>query len=114
MIPTFADPAAVSLPLHGVAPEGLEAWRAALDPATAAWISACGFEAGLGELRLLPGEGGLAGAVLGLGSAKARSRSRFALARAAALLPLTAVARHPNQRRRGPVAQLVEQLTFNQ
>ena len=87
MIPTFADPAAVSLPLHGVAPEGLEAWRAALDPATAAWISACGFEAGLGELRLLPGEGGLAGAVLGLGSAKARSRSRFALARAAALLP---------------------------
>ena len=31
-----------------------------------------------------------------------------------ALLPLTLWADHPNQRPRGPVAQLVEQLTFNQ
>ena len=87
MIPIFADHAAPSLPLHMILPEGLEAWRAALDSGAAAFVAASGFEAGLGELRLLPGAGGLSGAVLGLGSAKARSRSRFALARAVSALP---------------------------
>ena len=67
MTPTFADPAAPSLPLHVVPPEGLAAFCAAHDPATAAWLRASGFEAGLAELQLLPGSDGVAGAVLGLG-----------------------------------------------
>ena len=88
MIPLFADPAESSLPLHLVSPEGLDSWRAGLEPALASWVTGSGFEAGLADLRLLPGaEGGLAGAVLGLGSAKARARSRFALAKAAGALP---------------------------
>jgi leucyl aminopeptidase len=87
MTPIFADPAAPSLPLHLVAPERLEDFLSAQAPETGAWLRASGFEAGLAELRLLPGAGGLAGAVLGLGTAKARSRSRFALAKAATALP---------------------------
>ncbi|NBZ88098.1 leucyl aminopeptidase family protein [Stagnihabitans tardus] len=51
------------------------------------WLRASGFEAGLGELRLLPGPGGILGAVAGLGSAQARRRQRFGLAKAIAALP---------------------------
>ncbi len=85
MPPTFADTAAPSLPLHIVAPEGLEAFLAACPQA--AWLRASGFEATLGDLRLLPGPGGVAGAVAGLGTDKARRRSRFGLAKAFAGLP---------------------------
>ena len=53
----------------------------------AAWLKASGFEAGLGELRLLPGPSGISGAVAGLGRAAARRRLRFGLARAFAGLP---------------------------
>ena len=52
-----------------------------------AWLRATGFEAGLGDLRLLPGPNGVAGAVAGLGTDTARRRSRFGLARAIAALP---------------------------
>jgi leucyl aminopeptidase len=41
----------------------------------------------LGELRLLPGPGGVSGAVVGLGTEKARRRTRFGLAKAFAALP---------------------------
>jgi leucyl aminopeptidase len=85
MPPTFADTAAPSLPLHIVAPEGLEAFLAACPQAD--WLRATGFEATLGDLRLLPGPGGVAGAVAGLGTDKARRRSRFGLAKAFAGLP---------------------------
>jgi leucyl aminopeptidase len=85
MTPTFADPAAPSLPLHIVAPEGLEAFLAACPQAD--WLRATGFEAALGDLRLLPGPGGVVGAVAGLGTDKARRRSRFGLAKAFAGLP---------------------------
>jgi leucyl aminopeptidase len=51
------------------------------------WLDATGFEAGLGDLRLIPGADGVASAVAGLGTAKARSRLRFGLAKAVAGLP---------------------------
>ena len=87
-LPAFADAAAVSRPLHVVAPEGLSAFLASQPPATATWLTTTGFEAGPGELRLIPGaDGTVASAVAGLGSAKARARGRFHLARAAAALP---------------------------
>jgi len=85
MTPSFADPAAASLPLHIITPEGLAEFLAASDQAD--WLRSTGFEAGLGEIRLLPGPNGLAGAVAGLGTDLARRRSRFGLARAFAALP---------------------------
>lgn len=86
--PAFAAPDTVSQPLHLVTPEALETFLAAQSPATAAWLRATSFEAGPGELRLIPGaDGTVQAAVAGLGSAKARARGRFHLARAAAALP---------------------------
>lgn len=85
--PAFADPQAAALPLRALAPDALPATLAALPPAQAAFLAASGFEAALGEVRLLPGEGGVAGAVLGLGDAAARRRTRFGPAKAAGLLP---------------------------
>lgn len=86
--PAFAAPNAPSRPLYVVSPEGLDAFLAGQPAATAAWLKATGFEAGSGELRLIPGaEGAVQAAVAGLGSAKARARGRFHLARAAAGLP---------------------------
>ena len=85
MTPAFAAPDAPSLPLHVIPAEGLDAFLAASPHA--GWLRAAGFEAGLGELVLLPGAEGIAGAVAGLGTDKARRRSRFGLARAFAALP---------------------------
>ena len=85
MTPSFADPNAASRALHIVTPEGLEVFLAT--SAHADWLRASGFDAGLGEMRLLPGPDGVAGAVAGIGTAKARRRSRFGLARAFAALP---------------------------
>ncbi|MFC0410052.1 leucyl aminopeptidase family protein [Roseomonas elaeocarpi] len=56
-----------SLPLRAMSAAGLDAGLAALAPGQAAFLRATGFAAKAGELRLLPGEAGLAGAVLGLG-----------------------------------------------
>lgn len=83
----FADPAAPSRPLHVVAPDDLVAWRGAQPAAVADWLTATGFDATLGDLRLLPGDVGLSGAVVGLGTAQARARSRFGLIRNIATLP---------------------------
>lgn len=85
MSPAFAPPDAPSLPLHIVTAEGLDGFLAASP--NAGWLRAAGFEAGLGELVLLPGPDGISGAVAGLGTDKARRRSRFGLARAFAALP---------------------------
>ncbi len=86
--PAFAAADALSRPLHVVSPEGLDAFLAGQPSATAAWLKATGFEAGPGDLRLIPGtDGTVQAAVAGLGSAKARARGRFHLARAAAGLP---------------------------
>ena len=82
--PRFADPAAASRPLHVVEADG---WAAHLPTEHQAWLTASGFEAALGEVRLLPGPGGVAGAVLGLGSAKTRARCRFGAVKGLGTLP---------------------------
>ncbi len=56
-----------ALPLHTVRPAALETFVAALPKAQGMWLTATGFAAKAGELRLLPDENGLSGAVLGLG-----------------------------------------------
>ncbi|MBL9073931.1 leucyl aminopeptidase family protein [Tabrizicola sp.] len=85
---TFASRSPDTRPLHVLRPEEMAAFLAGAGARWAGWLTATGFEAGLGELRLLPGaDGSLAGAVAGLGSAQARQRQRFGLAKAVAGLP---------------------------
>lgn len=55
-------------PLHTVRPAALEGFLAGLPKAQSAWLSATGFAAKAGELRLLPGPEGISAAVLGLGA----------------------------------------------
>jgi leucyl aminopeptidase len=55
-------------PLHTVRPAGLDAFLAGLPPAQAFFLRAQNFTASAGALVLLPGEAGVAGAVLGLGA----------------------------------------------
>jgi leucyl aminopeptidase len=84
----FAPFDADARPLHLIPAEGLQAFLAAQPAAIAAWLRATGFEAGAGDLRLIPDAGGaVVAAVAGLGTASARSRGRFAVARAVAGLP---------------------------
>ncbi len=85
MIPALAEDTAVSRPLYVVGAEGLPAFLAGQDAAVRAWLTEAGFEAGLGDLRLIPGAQGVAAAVIGFGTAKTRARQRFALAKAAGL-----------------------------
>ncbi len=88
LTPRFADPAITALPLHVVAADELDAIRVQLGAEAGGWLHATGFKGDLGEVRLLPASGGgLAGAVVGYGTAKARRRMRFGLARAVAGLP---------------------------
>lgn len=88
MIPSFADPAEPARPLHVVGPDGLADWLAAQPAPWREWLAATGFDAGLGDTRLLPAaDGTVAAAVAGLGSEKARRRQRFGLAKTAAALP---------------------------
>lgn len=84
----FAKPSPAARPLHVLRPEELGAFLAGPGQPWATWLTATGFEAGLGELRLLPAsDGGVAGAVAGYGTAQARRRLRFGLAKAVAGLP---------------------------
>ncbi|MCV2879982.1 leucyl aminopeptidase family protein [Sedimentimonas flavescens] len=81
----FAPTNAASLPLWlcegDVRPE-------VLTPAQSAWAAAQGFTGALGQLCLLPAEGGaVEGALFGIGSAAKRARGRFAVAEAASALP---------------------------
>jgi len=62
----LTDDPAGALPLHAIAPDRLDAALAHL-PA-AAFLRASNFAAKAGDLRLLPGGDGIAGAVLGLGT----------------------------------------------
>lgn len=88
MTPAFAVDSPDARSLHAVSPDGLAAWLAAAPAAWAAWLGETGFEAGYGETRLLPAvDGGVAAAVVGMGSDTARRRLRFGLARAATCLP---------------------------
>lgn len=88
MSQTFAPAGSPALPLHLVEKAGLADWLAGQPAGVAAWLTGCGFEAKLGDTRLLPGpDGAPAGAVLGLGDGTARARGRFAVARALPNLP---------------------------
>lgn len=80
----FADPAAPFQTLTVVSADDWPAFRDAHPSRD--WLVSTGFEASLGDLRLIPGAEGIS-AVAGLGSAKARARLRFGLAKAIAGLP---------------------------
>ncbi len=87
-MPAFAPTSPDARPLHLVDSGGVEAFAATLPAAQAAWLRGAGFEAGLGEVRLLPGpDGAPVAAALGLGTPSSRARTRFGLARAASALP---------------------------
>ena len=84
----FATASSDTRPLYVLRPEDMPAFLAGVGAPWAAWLTVTGFEAGLGEIRLLPGsDGGLAGAVAGYGSALARRRQRFGLTKALTGLP---------------------------
>ncbi|MEO0991095.1 MAG: leucyl aminopeptidase family protein [Pseudomonadota bacterium] len=85
---TFADQDAVSRPLTALKSSELDGWVSAQPPEVARWVGETGFKADAGTVCLLPGaDGGVAGALAGLGTAKDRRRKRFVLASAAARLP---------------------------
>jgi leucyl aminopeptidase len=78
-----------SRPLHALRPEDLPAFMAGDGAVWADWLRGSGFEAGLGDVRLLPGaDGHVVAAVVGLGTATARRRQRFGLAKAVTALPV--------------------------
>jgi leucyl aminopeptidase len=88
MTPAFADANAPSRPVHVVSADDLDEFRQSLPDATRQWLAATGFEAALGDLRLIPAEDGSVGeAVLGFGTAKTRRRTRFGTAKGIAVLP---------------------------
>lgn len=87
-MPFAAASDAPAIPLHVLTPEGLGAWQEAQAPRVAGWVAAMGFKAGLGEVLAVPdAEGGVAGVLIGWGTAAARRRDRFHLAGAVAKLP---------------------------
>ncbi|GAE59609.1 leucine aminopeptidase [Xanthomonas arboricola pv. pruni MAFF 301427] len=63
----FIDPNAAALPLHVLDREGFARWCAEQPTRVLAWAQAQRFDAAPGSVLLLPGEQGLAGAVLGIG-----------------------------------------------
>jgi leucyl aminopeptidase len=85
MRPAFAPQDAASRPLYILRPEQVSAFLAH-QPA-AGFLHESGFKAALGEMRLIPGSNGVAGAVVGLGTPSARARQRFGIAKAISMLP---------------------------
>ena len=83
--PRFADANAAFRTLTVVTSEDWSAYRDASPDK--AWLAGTGFEAALGDLRLIPGGDGVGSAIAGLGTAKSRARLRFGLAKAIAGLP---------------------------
>ncbi len=63
----FTPDSANALPLHLLDRAGFTAWNAQQPPAVQAWLTSQQFTAAAGSTVLLPGEHGLAGAVLGVG-----------------------------------------------
>ncbi|HHS94642.1 MAG TPA: leucyl aminopeptidase family protein [Rhodobacterales bacterium] len=85
---TFAPPHDGSLPLHLVEQDSLGDVIERLSPAQRAWVEASRFEAGLGEVLMVPGQDGAhALALVGYGDDASRTRTRFGVARARATLP---------------------------
>jgi len=66
----FTQDTADALPLHLLERAQLAQWRQTQSPAVNAWISAQSFTAAAGSVLLLPGDDGLAGAVIGIGDAR--------------------------------------------
>ncbi len=64
----LAEPGADSRVVHALRPGGLEALLERLAPAQAGFLRESGEAGAAGRVTLLPGEGGVAGAVLGLGT----------------------------------------------
>ena len=64
----LAPMGAAALRLHLLRPDALESFLAGVLPVQAALLRAAGYEAKAGELMLLPGPSGVAGAVFGLGA----------------------------------------------
>ena len=86
--PSFADHNSSALPLHVLRPDELAGFSQGVGQDWAGWLADTGFDADLGDVRLLPGKDrSLAGAVVGFGSPVARRRLRFGLAKAVAALP---------------------------
>ncbi len=84
----FASPTAPARALFTIRAEDLAAFLAGPGAQWAQWLTATGFEAGLGDARALPdAQGAVTAGVVGLGNAQARRRVRFGLAKAVASLP---------------------------
>ena len=66
----FATASQDARPLHIVARDGYAAWRETQPAVVQAWLDAQAFDAAPGALALLPGDGGLEGAVIGIGDAR--------------------------------------------
>ncbi len=114
----FAAASSTTRPLHVLRPEDLVGFMSGPGAIWAGWLSATGFEAGLGDLRLLPGaDGGVAGAVAGFGSVQARRRQRFGLAKAVAALPAgdwtLAGSLDPSERTEAALAWLLSSYRFD-
>lgn len=78
----FTTDSANALPLHVMEREQFAAWRAQQSPALVAWLDAQHFNGSGGSVVLLPGEHGLAGAIVGVGDpgdAYAYAHAPFAL-----------------------------------
>jgi leucyl aminopeptidase len=85
---SFADASTPSLPLHVLRPADLAGFIENEGALWATWLAANSFKAAAGELCLLPDrDGGIAGAVAGLGTTEAARRQRFVLAKAVDRLP---------------------------
>ena len=68
---TFASSVAESLPLYLIDKAGFDAFLATRSAQEKAWIDATGFSAAAGSVCVLPGDDGVAGALVGLGGAVA-------------------------------------------
>lgn len=65
-----------SIPIHGIVASALSEFAASLDPSSAAWVEANGFNAAAGKVLLLPGPDGECMSVLfGLGEPESDPRS---------------------------------------
>ncbi|MBL6081545.1 leucyl aminopeptidase family protein [Belnapia sp. T18] len=82
MLDCLAAPDENALPLHYTGPAGLDALLGRLPAAAGGFLRTIGFAGRAQELALLPGEAGLAGAVLGLGEGTVTPWSFGALAQA--------------------------------
>ncbi len=82
MLDCLAAPVENASPLHCIGPGGLDALLGHLPAGASGFLRATGFAGRAQELALLPGEGGIAGAVLGLGEGAVTPWSFGALAQA--------------------------------